>query len=203
MSLNLIWQTVLIFLVGVFLLRIGGRKTLSQMTMPETVIMIALGTLLIQPVAGKGLWVTFVVAAVLILVLLASEYIQLKSDRLETLISGQAVTIIENGKINVKNLSKIRLTVDKLESRLRQVGVAKVDDVQSATLEVNGQLGYQLKPEKQAATKKDIQNLMELIEKRLPNGRNFNQTKPQEPQENIFTEVENKGHRNPPPEQLQ
>jgi uncharacterized membrane protein YcaP (DUF421 family) len=45
---------------------------------------------------------------ILVLALILTEYIQLKSDRLETLISGKAVTIIENGKISEKNLKKLR-----------------------------------------------------------------------------------------------
>lgn len=66
MDLNLIWQTFLIYLVGTILLRIGGRKTISQMTIPQTVMMIAIGTLLIQPVAGRGLWTTFGIATLLV-----------------------------------------------------------------------------------------------------------------------------------------
>ncbi|ERI09263.1 YetF domain-containing protein [Aneurinibacillus aneurinilyticus] len=41
---------------------------------------------------------------------------QLKSDELETLMSGKYVTIIENGTSNEKNLRKLRLPVDKLEA---------------------------------------------------------------------------------------
>lgn len=41
MDFNLIWQTVLIFVIGTFILRIGGRKSISQMTIPQTIIMIS------------------------------------------------------------------------------------------------------------------------------------------------------------------
>lgn len=50
---------------------------------------------------------------------------------------------------------------------MRQSGIANISDVQWATLEVNGQLGYQLKTEKQPATKQDIENPIRLIETRL------------------------------------
>ncbi|SER21889.1 hypothetical protein [Piscibacillus halophilus] len=61
MSLDLLWKAVLIVLVGTMLLRIAGRKTISQMTLAETVIMIAIGSLLIQPVSGNNLGVTFII----------------------------------------------------------------------------------------------------------------------------------------------
>lgn len=186
MDLNLIWQTFLIYIVGTILLRIGGRKTISQMTIPQTVMMIAIGTLLIQPVAGRGLWTTFGVAVLLILFFMIGEFIQLKFDNAETALSGKAVPVIENGTLIEKNLKNQRLTVDKLEERLRNAGISNIQDVQYATIESNGQLGYTLKPEKQPATKEDIQKLMNLVQ----NGQLSNT--PKQSQNNIFTETLNK-----------
>lgn len=194
MDLNLIWQAVLIFVIGTILLKIGGRKSISQMTIPQVVIMIAIGTLLIQPVTGRGLWATFGVELVLIVSLTITEYIQLKFDRTESLISGKAVPVIENGTINEENLKGLRLTVDKLEARLRQSGIAAINDVQFATLETSGQLGYTLKKEKQPATKEDIQNLIQLIQKgHITDLNNKISTK-----DNIFTETINKNSSNKP-----
>lgn len=197
MDFNLIWQTILIFIVGTFYLRISGRKTISQMTIPQTVLVIAIGTLLIQPVTGKGIWVTFVVAGILVLSLVLTEYIQIKFDKAETVISGKAVPVIENGVLLVANMKKLRLTVDKLEERLRQVGITSIEDVQYATMESNGQLGYTLKPEKQPATKEDIQNLIALIQTEQMLNMN-NKTK-----QNIFVETINKKNTHEVPKKLQ
>ncbi|MBD1382850.1 DUF421 domain-containing protein [Metabacillus arenae] len=186
MNINLIWQPVIIFIIGSLLLRISGRRSISQMTIPQTVIMIGIGTLLIQPVTGNGLWPTFGVAALLVLSLMVTEFIQFKFDWLETFISGKALPVIENGVLNEKNLKKLRLPVDKLEARLRQSGIASINDVQVATLEPSGQLGYTLKEEKQPATKEDIQNLIQLLQTGvLPISSSSSQN-------NIFTETINK-----------
>lgn len=193
--MDVIWQTLLIFIVGTFYLRISGRKTISQMTIPQTVIMIAIGTLLIQPVSGKGLWATFGIAGILVLSLLLTEYIQLKFDKAETAISGKAVPVIQNGTIIENNLKKLRLTIDKLEERLRQVGVTSIHDVEFATLESNGQLGYTLKPEKQPATKEDIENLLVFIQNGQ-NGNLFNLNN--QAQQNVFTETLNDNKNNIP-----
>ncbi len=187
MDLNLIWQAILIFAIGTIILRISGRRSISQMTIPQTVIMIAIGTLLIQPVTGKGLWATFGVAIVLVLSLILTEYLQLKFDGAESAISGKAIPVIEKGNLNEKNLKKLRLTVDKLEERLRQSGIAAINDVEFATLETSGQLGYTLKKEKQPATKEDIQNLIQLIE----NGHLMAAHNQTSTQDNIFTETLN------------
>ncbi|MBW8349750.1 DUF421 domain-containing protein [Bacillus sp. IITD106] len=199
MDLDLIWKVLLIFAIGTLYLRISGRKTISQMTMPEAIIMIAFGTMLIQPVTSKSIWTTIVVGAIFILALIVTEWIQIKSDFLESVISGKSVPVVEKGKLVEKNLRRLRLTVDKLEERLRQLGIASINDLETATVEVNGKLGYTLKPEKQPATKEDIQALIQLIQTG-----HLNKTIINNKNENIFSEVKNKNHdADPPPEYLQ
>ncbi|MFC4409086.1 DUF421 domain-containing protein [Chungangia koreensis] len=183
MDWNLIWKTVLIFIVGTIILRLAGRKSISQMTIPETVLVLAIGTLLIQPLADEGYWTTFGISFILVLTLLAFELIQIRSDRYETIISGKSIVVIQNGQLLETNLKKLRLTTDKLESHLRQAGISSISDVEIATIEPSGLLGYQLKKEKQPATKEDIQQLIQLIQ----SGKLSNPPTPST--ENIFTEI--------------
>ncbi|MBS4202443.1 DUF421 domain-containing protein [Bacillus sp. FJAT-49732] len=199
MDLDLIWKVLLIFAIGTIYLRVSGRKTISQMTMPEAIIMIAFGTMLIQPVTSKNIWTTMVVGAVFILALIITELIQLKSDFLETIISGKSVPVVEKGQLNEKQLKKLRLTVDKLEERLRQLGIASINDLETATVEVNGKIGYTLKPEKQPATKEDIQTLIQLIQTGQLNKPIISNNK----NENIFAEITNNHSVDPPPKYLQ
>jgi uncharacterized membrane protein YcaP (DUF421 family) len=202
-ELHWIWKAILIVLIGTLLLRVAGRKSISQMTVAQTVIMISIGSLLIQPVAGRNLWTTFGVAGLLVATLILLEYVQLKSDKLESFFSGNSLTVVENGVINEKNMKKLRFTTDKLEMRLRQLNVSKLSDVKWATLEPNGQLGYMLHPNAQPATKQDIQNLVELINSKMPAPQSNLHVNQSNQMEDIFTEVYKKGHRNPPPEHLQ
>lgn len=210
MDYNLIWQAILIIIGGTFLLRLAGRKTISQMTLAETILMISIGTLLIQPVTGKNIWVTFVIGAVLVATLFLMEYGQLKSDGLEKLITGKSKVVIENGTLNEKEMAKLRLTVDQLEMQLRQKNVTSISDVQLATLEPSGQLGFTLKQEAQPASKKDVQLLQESINTLMTNQSRLEQLTKQLSEinndvgkRNIFTEVKNTGHKSSPPEHPQ
>lgn len=203
MDLSWIWQAILIFFVGTFILRMGGRKSISQLTIAQTILMIGLGSLLIQPVSGKGLFVTFAVAFLLTLLLIITEYLALKVDVLETVFSGKAVVVIENGKLNINNMKKLRLTIDKLETRLRQAGISSIEDIQYATIEVSGQLGYELKENKKPLTKGDFMTLMaELSQIKQAVGCNvrINENQTQQ-QNNIFTELNSnkfEGNKNEP-----
>lgn len=208
-----IWKAILIVIAGTVLLRISGRKTISQMTLAETVIMIAIGSLLIQPVAGENIWTTFVIGGVLIGTLLVMEFIQIKSDMFEKIITGKAKIIIDNGTLNEKSLKKLRLSVDQLEMMLRQNGVSKISDVKWATLEPNGQLGYELKQEAQPVTKKDFEDFQQTILDLVPSNSQLthineiinlnNKQNKAESEDNIFAEVQKKAHQNGPPKHLQ
>jgi uncharacterized membrane protein YcaP (DUF421 family) len=208
-----LWKAILIVLAGTVLLRIAGRKTISQMTLAETVIMIAIGTLLIQPVAGKDIWTTLLVGGVLVTTLLVMEFLQMKSDSFEKMVTGKAKVVIDNGTLNEKNLRKLRLSVDQLEMKLRQNSVSKISDVKWATLEPNGQLGLELKPDAQPVTKKDFEDFKQTIVNLIPSNSQLthineiltliNKQNKAESQEDIFAEVQNKAHKNAPPKHLQ
>ena len=180
-------------------MRIAGRKSISQMTIAHTVIMISIGTLLIQPVTEQGYWTMFFTGAVLVGSLLVIEYVQLKWDWAERLLTGRAVPVIENGTVSEANLAKVRMTFDQLEKRLRVLGVSRLSDVKSATLEASGELGYELKEEKEPATKEDMKKLMQWIEHRLSGDE---KTSPADGND-LFTEVVKGHHAEAPSRHLQ
>ncbi|MCD8510669.1 MAG: hypothetical protein LRY73_12900 [Bacillus sp. (in: Bacteria)] len=78
-----IWKAIMIVFIATMLLRVAGRKSISQMTVAQTVLMISIGTLMIQPVSEKNIWITFLIALLLVITLIVIEYLQIKSDLLE------------------------------------------------------------------------------------------------------------------------
>ncbi|MGM0844761.1 MAG: DUF421 domain-containing protein [Bacillota bacterium] len=224
MDYDLLWKAVVIVIGGTLLLRVAGRKSISQMTLAQVVIMIGLGSLLVQPIVGKGVWATLLVGLTLVLTLVVMEFVQIKNDSLEKFVTGRSKVVIHNGVLQEKALKKMRLTVDQLEMKLRQSQVSKISDVHYATLEPNGQLGIILKQDKQPAAKEDIillrqevELLTQIVNRKLggmpvpvpaykstpaqqPGGYTASSASPQE---NIFDEVGNQGHMEEPPNNLQ
>ncbi|MFE8699662.1 DUF421 domain-containing protein [Cytobacillus sp. FJAT-54145] len=196
MDLHFVWKSFVIVFGGVLILRLAGRKSISQLTVAQTVMMVAVGSLIIQPVSDRNIWVTMLITFLLVVVLIMIEYAVLKFDKLESFFYSKSVLVVENGQLNVANLRKIRLTVDMLEVRMRQKGIQNISDVQWATIESNGQLGYMLKPEKQPATKEDIQLLLSLLKGNQVVIPSANEAS------NLFTEIKNNQHLNEPPEHL-
>ena len=207
MDLDWIWKAILIVLAGTLLLRVAGRKSISQMTLAQTVIMIGIGSLLIQPVAGQNIWTTIGVGLILVLTLIVIEYLQVKSDRVEQFITGKSKILIEDGVINEKNFKKLRLTVDQLEMKLRQQGVSQLSDVKWATLEPNGQVGVELMPSAKPVTMKEfsqlqaeVKRLINLLQVPQTTGRPVSQNRGGE---DIFKEINQNSSAHPPPKHLQ
>jgi len=190
-----IWETILIFYVGRILLRFAGRKSISQMTITQVIVMVGIGSLLIQPLADKNVFVTLAIGLLFTFLMVMTEYLEMKFDFLETISTGKAKIVIENGQINQRNLKKLRMSVDRLETRLRQSGISSIEDVKHATIEVSGQVGYELHDSKKPVTKEEFNLLLnELSEiKRLLGGYESVQMTANEGK-NIFEEIKTKNH---------
>ncbi|WP_099190751.1 DUF421 domain-containing protein [Tepidibacter mesophilus] len=188
--MEFILKTVILITAGSILLRISGRKSISQMTITQTVIMISIGSLIVQPISGKSVKNTLVTAVVFIIFLIASEYLQIKFDFIETLITGKSISVIENGVFIKENLKKLRMTTDQLEMRLRQQGISKISDVKTATLEPNGQIGYELIRSAKPVTIGDFEQMMSSLVVKP----NIQQQSKQEDDGNIFVEVKKGFH---------
>lgn len=191
-GMNVIVESIIMVLVGVFLLRFAGRKSISQMSLAQTVIMISIGSIIIQPIIESSLWKTAVAASVFILVLIIMEFLQLWFNSVEKLITGKSYIVIQDGVIQTKELQKLRLSVDQTEMFLRQNGISKLSDIKTATIEPNGQLGYELTEDAKPLTIGEFKRLAHpsMLKQPMPT----TSTKPAEPP-NLFDELKKQKNR--------
>ncbi|QQK74887.1 DUF421 domain-containing protein [Salicibibacter cibarius] len=182
------WQSIVMVISGILLLRIAGRKSISQMTMAQTVVMISIGSIIIEPIVETSVWEAMIGAGIFVIALIIMEYVQIKFNFLEKIITGKSKVVIENGAPHTENLKKLRYTVDQLEIQLRQQGITSLSDVKTATLEPNGQLGYELVPDARPLTIKDFKQLLQIEQNTDPN---------QQEAHNIFDELSEKDKKNP------
>ena len=84
-----------------------------------------------------------------------SSFLGLKSVKFRYLSDGKPITIIRKGKLDQKNLKKLRFTINDVSSALRQKDIFNIEDVEFAVVETNGTLSVLLKPEKRNSTPKN------------------------------------------------
>ena len=68
------------------------------------------------------------------------SFLCLKTNKLRRFIQGKPYILVENGKINAKEMSKSWFNIDDLMFELRQKNVPNLQDVEFAILETNGKL---------------------------------------------------------------
>ncbi|MEC1540884.1 DUF421 domain-containing protein [Bacillus subtilis] len=158
--MNFTWESLVLIVAGVILLRVSGMKSIAQMTSTQTVVMISIGTIIVQPIIEYSLFKTLIAAAIFTITLIVIEWIQMRSNFIEKMLTGKAKVVIENGQLHIENLKKMRLTVDQLEMHLRLHGVTAIQDVKIATLEANGQLGIELTDDAKPLTVRDLKKLI-------------------------------------------
>ncbi|WP_174728565.1 DUF421 domain-containing protein [Mesobacillus harenae] len=149
-------------LVGFFLMlilaRIMGKKQITQITYYEYIVGISIGSIAAELTFSPHIRMSnfilgMIIWSVIPLILAKAE---LKSPKFRTLLEGKPTTLVSDGKILENNMRKVNLTIDEMMILLRQQSVFKLSDVQSATMEKNGQVTVLKKRELQPLTPKDI-----------------------------------------------
>ncbi|MED4344625.1 MULTISPECIES: DUF421 domain-containing protein [Heyndrickxia] len=162
------WHSLVLAVAGTIILRLGGRKSISQMTIPQLAILLALGTILGSEVSGKGLFESVLAAGTFVGFLVLTEWATLKWNIAESVIRGKSVRVIADGKILTDQLRSLRLTVDDLEKRLRIAGISRIEDVKTGTIEANGELGYELMDYARPVTLGDLEKLLKNTSMKAP-----------------------------------
>ncbi|MCM3690911.1 DUF421 domain-containing protein [Neobacillus niacini] len=186
--MSFIWQSLLLIVAGILLLRLAGRKSISQMTLAQTIVMISMGTIIVQPIVEKSVIKAVIGAAIFVATIVIIEFFEVKFNSFEKFITGKSKIVIENGTLNTKNLKRLRLTVDQLEMRLRNHGISKIADVKIATIEPNGLLGYELNDNAKPLTVGEFKQLLDLYFPLIQGAKDATQNKSQE-KGNIFEEI--------------
>ncbi|MNH90485.1 hypothetical protein D3C87_513180 [compost metagenome] len=176
------WNAVVLAVAGTLFLRLAGRKSISEMTIPQVTILLMVGAVLGSEIGGKGLGATVFGTFILFVFLIGSEWLSLHSNRTEKLLKGFAVPVIAEGTMLTENMKKLRISVDDLEKRLRLLGISSPEDVKTGTIEDNGQFGYELFEHARPVTMGDLERILMA---NFPNIVIPSETS----KENIFSEV--------------
>jgi uncharacterized membrane protein YcaP (DUF421 family) len=187
--MSFIWQSFLLIVAGILLLRLAGRKSISQMTLAQTIVMISIGTIIVQPIVEKSVMKAVIGAAIFVAAIISIEYLEVKFTSFEKFITGKSKIVIENGTLNTKNLKKLRLTVDQLEMRMRNQGISKMEDIKFATIEPNGLLGYELNDNAKPLTVGEFKKLIDSYFPFVQATTGSTQTPSKEEKGDIFEEI--------------
>ncbi|WP_407289568.1 DUF421 domain-containing protein [Raoultella planticola] len=137
-ALRSVYTFVLVFIF----LKITGRRGVRQMSLFEVLIILTLGSAagdvaFYDDVPMLPVLVVFVTLALLYRLIM---WLMGKSEKLENLLEGKPIPVIEQGELAWKNLQAENMTEFEFFMELRINGVEQLGQVRLAILETNGQI---------------------------------------------------------------
>lgn len=156
--LLIFFRSIILYIFVLVVMRLMGKREISQMQPFEFVISMIIANLATIPMEEIGIPLVYGVIPILGLLLmhLLLSVINLKSMRMREIICGKPRIIIHRGKIVELALIKESMTLNELQERLRAYGITNIGDVEYAILETNGQLSVIEKPEKRQVKTEDL-----------------------------------------------
>lgn len=146
----------LIFLF--FVIKLLGKKQVSQLNIFDYVIGISLGNLAAEMTINSDISIIngFLAMTIYGSCSLFVSYITSKSIMARRFISGVPVVLMENGKISKTQLQKVKLNVNDLMQDAREDGIFDLSKVDYAIMEASGKVTFLLKSEEEPVTKNDL-----------------------------------------------
>lgn len=141
---NSLLRTFIICILAYFslilMLRISGKRTLSQMKEFDFIVTVALGSTLATVLLNKD--VALADGALALGLLIFLQYLlaaaSVRSKAFSRLISSEPTLMLYKGKFLKEALKKERVTEDEIRSVLRGEGVSSIAGVEAVVMESNG-----------------------------------------------------------------
>ncbi len=151
-------RAVIIYIAVILALRIMGKRQIGELTPHELVITILVSQVAIIPLQDNSMPLLNMFVPILIFVsmeILASA-LSMKSIHFRNLIQGKPLFVIRNGKLDEKQMKRLRFTVDDLVDAVRQKGYFDLSTIQDAIVEPNGTISVLQKAEESPVTPKQL-----------------------------------------------
>lgn len=142
--MDIIVRATVMFFVMFLLLRLLGKRELTQVTPFELVLLIVMGDLVQQGITHSDFSMTGATLAIGTIAFwaLALSWITYLSPRAERLLEGVPRVLVRDGEVVEANMRRDRMTRTELEIEMRLAGISRLHDVAWAILEPDGKISF-------------------------------------------------------------
>lgn len=135
-------RAIIIFIVGLVLIRIAGRRAFGQKTPFDNVISILLGAILSRAVAGVSPFIATVTACAAIVVMhRLFAMLGFYSDAFGKLIKGESKVLYKDGKMQEDHMRTCMITKKDMEESVRlNSNLQFIDEAAEVYVERDGQI---------------------------------------------------------------
>jgi uncharacterized membrane protein YcaP (DUF421 family) len=142
--LEKILRPILVYAFLIIGLRIAGKRELAQLNPFDLVVLLTISNTVQNAIIGEDNTVLggVIGATTLLLVnFLVVRYVH-RSQKLEEMVEGSEVLLIEKGIIQDARLKKEEIDLTELEIAAHKQGYNRLDEVETAILEPEGELSF-------------------------------------------------------------
>ena len=156
--LTIFIRTIIMYLLVLLVIRLMGKAELSNMSPFQMVVVFMIAELAAIPIESTdaSLEIGVLSIATLTLLQILISFISLKSEKFKHFINGKPSILIDEGKINYKELKKLRITINDLMEQLRLGNSPSISEVEYAIMESNGDLSIIQRADSKPLTPKDM-----------------------------------------------
>lgn len=153
------FRTVIIYLILILVLRLMGKRQIGELQPSELVTTLLLSQIASQPILAQNVPIAYGIIPVFTVVCLEVifSFIMTRVPFLKRLFVGKPSILIDKGKVDTKELLRVRVTVEELMSELRSHGVGNPGDVYYAVMEENGSISVLMKAKSDTVRRNDLE----------------------------------------------
>ncbi|MHB8064695.1 MAG: DUF421 domain-containing protein [Ruminiclostridium sp.] len=139
---RIIISSIAVYLFVIIAIRLFGKKELSQLSVIDLVFVLLISNSVQNAMVGSNstLMGGLVAAGALFITNYIFKEFLYRFPKFSKFIQGEALLLIYDGNLNKKNIAKSKLTLDEIMEVIREHGVYKIEDVNLAVLEVDGNI---------------------------------------------------------------
>jgi uncharacterized membrane protein YcaP (DUF421 family) len=142
--MDIVLRAAFLFTFVWFVTRAVGRRELSTLEPFDLILLIVLGDLIQQGVTQNDFSVTGAVLAggTIALMTIFLSWLNFRFRRVQPIVEGDPVIIVQDGKPIERNLRLNRITLEEVAAQARLENIDHLDDVAWAVLETSGRLSF-------------------------------------------------------------
>lgn len=139
--MDAVLRALVVWAVLMLLFRVTGKRTLSQATTFDFILLLVVGEATQQALLGEDF--SIMMAAIVITTLIAldrlADYLGYRFPRLDKLLESVAVILIDDGKVLKDRMAKAHINEEEILTFARQAhGLESMDQIKYAVLEKSG-----------------------------------------------------------------
>lgn len=140
--LLIVLRSSTVYVCIVLLIRIFGKKELSQLSVTDLVFILLISNSVQNAMVGNNssLEGGLIAAATLFIINMIFRNLIFKYKPVEKFLQGEPVILVYEGQIKKKNLDNEKITLHELQAAIHEHGVSDLSEVNLAVLETDGNI---------------------------------------------------------------